>query len=143
MSAVLRGRNDSKAKSFARWPVFIIANAALLLVIGASTVRETYRGWTVDREIQALGAKAESLESRRSELETLAQELVSPERVEHEARARLGMKKPEERVIVLEGYSADVSSGNLASAGYSDRKEDLRSNPEKWKEYFFKEHANN
>lgn len=142
MNAASKGKNVTRLKILAKWPVFLIANAALLLVIGASTARETYRGWTVDREIQALGAKAESLESRRFELEALAQELVSPERVEREARSRLGMKKSEERVIVLEGYSAKATSGDLASAGYGEIDRDRRSNPEKWREYFFRARAN-
>ncbi|MBI4138583.1 septum formation initiator family protein [Candidatus Uhrbacteria bacterium] len=138
MTARRSGRERSPLKALARWPVFLIGNVALLTVIGASTVRETYRGWTVDREIQALESQAASMEGRRMQLASLTEQFVSSERVEFEARTRLGMKKPDERVVVLQGFSAGSPSGDAAAAGYPDAPADPRSNPEKWRDYFFR-----
>jgi cell division protein FtsB len=124
-----------------RLPAFLIVNVALLLVFGVSTVRESYRGWTVDREIRALEAQASALEGRKLELETLTKELGSNDRIEYEARARLGQKKPGERVIVLEGYSASATwTGGAAEVIEADENamEAPRSNPERWWRYFFR-----
>lgn len=126
-------------KSVARWPVFLLANAALLLVIGASTIRETYRGWTVDHEIRALEAQAASLEGRKSALETLTKDLVSNDRVEYEARARLDLKKAGERVIILEGtiptgtWKGEGAQEPIMPTTYTAEE----SNASRWLRYFF------
>lgn len=140
-------RHSSKSsprswRAIVRWPVFLLANFALLFVIGVSTVRETYRGWTVDREIRALEAHAASLEGRKTQLDTLAKELVSAERIEFEARVRLGRKLPGERVIVLQGVS---TTSSWAGHTVDDRSiQDVTAitsmtNPERWWRYFFHE----
>lgn len=128
-------------RSLVRWPAFLLANVALLCIIGVSTVRETYRGWTADREINALEAQAAALEGNKLELEALAKDLVSSDRIEYEARARLGMKKPGERVIVLEGFSTSAT-WSAGQAGTPAADEDAAapmptSNPERWWAYFF------
>jgi cell division protein FtsL len=135
-------KNESHAlQKLAKWPVFLIANASLLLVVGVSTVRETYLGWTVDREIHALEAQASTLEGRKMQLQSLADELVSPDRVEYDARARLELKKPGERVVILQGVSSTSTWSGTAS-GWGEKEGgttlDVRSNPERWKDYFFK-----
>jgi len=137
MSQHLEGRG-SKLASKAKWPLFLVANAALLLVIGVSTVRETYQGWSVDREISALEQKAQSLEGRRSELTVLAAQMQSPDYVEREARAKLGLQKPGEHVVVLQGVSTVTSadwSEHLADAAPA-APADRTSNPERWWQYF-------
>jgi len=123
-------------RKFLRLPVFLIANLALFLLIGISTIRETYRGWTVDKEISALQSQAESLEGKKNKLAELTQTLSSPERVELDARSRLGWKKDGERVYVLAGYQA--------KSGTTDTEDSLilpqlehKSNPRLWLEYFF------
>ncbi|MCI0479618.1 septum formation initiator family protein [Candidatus Uhrbacteria bacterium] len=127
-------------RTIVRLPIFLLANVALLLVIGASTVRETYRGWTVDREIGALEAQAMELEGRKTQLERLAQDLISPDRVEYDARARLGRALPGERVIVLQGYSA-TATWDAASPAVAERTSlasgRASSNPARWWAYFF------
>jgi cell division protein FtsL len=127
-------------RSIVRLPIFLLANVALLLIVGVSTVRETYRGWTVDREIRALDAQASMLEGRKTQLETLAQDLVSPDRVEYEARSRLGRKLPGERVIVLQGISSTTTwSGDAdgTDQGTGTERTDTKSNPARWWAYFF------
>lgn len=127
-------------RKIVRWPAFLLANVALLFIIGVSTVRETYRGWSVDREISALESQAVALESGKSKLETLALELASPERVEYEARARLGRKKSGERVIVLEGFTNATWSSDQEADIVGDEVSNINeqaSNPARWWAYFF------
>lgn len=126
-------------RTMARWPAFLLANATLLLVIGASTIRETYRGWSVDREIHALESQAIALEGRRSALESLTKDLVSKDRVEYDARAKLGLKQPGERVIILEGVSPTGTwSGDDSGASVSAvPTEQTETNVQRWWRYFF------
>jgi len=127
-----------------RLPAFLIVNVVILFVLGVSTVRESYRGWTVDREIRALEAQAKSLEGHKFELEGLTKELTSPDRIEYEARARFGQKKPGERVVILEGYSASGTwtgtAGDVEEEAASPVDE-VVSNPVRWWRYFFR-HTN-
>ena len=54
------------------------------------------------RSLRALEAEFKTLEARRNELETEIRELtVNPRAVEEEARRKLWLMKPDEKVIVL------------------------------------------
>lgn len=123
--------------SKAKWPLFLLANLALVFVVGVSTVRETYRGWAVDQEIRTLEQKAQALEGRRSELTVLASQMQSPSYVEREARAKLGLQKPGENVVVLDGVTATVTSSWQVDVATIPSKPDERlSNPQRWWRYF-------
>jgi hypothetical protein len=122
------------------WPLVLLGSLALLLVLGAATVRESYRGWRVDSEIRAMEEQADALEGRNAKLRELARVLQSPERLEVEARTRLGLRQSGEKVAVLSGL---VATGTWQSAVVLDVVEDPpaieRSNPQLWLQYFFKE----
>jgi cell division protein FtsB len=123
----------------AKWPLFLLANIAILFVVGMSTVRETYRGWSVDREIQALESKAEALEGRRSELASFAEKIQSNQYLEREARAKLNLQKPGEHVIILEGVApANLEWSSIDITPEPPAAADMRSNPERWWDYFTK-----
>ncbi len=118
-----------------RWPVFLIFNLALLLFVGISTVRETYRGYSLEKEIASLESKADSLEAKKMKLVQLTESLATPEKVEYEARARLGWKKPGETVYVMQGFEA--AGQNPAADIISEPKPLEESNPRLWFKYFF------
>lgn len=109
---------------------------ALFLLIGVSTLRETMRGWTVDSEIRALEAQAESLEGRKLKLMELTQSLTSPEQVEREARQRLGWKKDGENVVVLSGFDAS-SSRPTDTLGVAMARDMAPSSLALWWKFFF------
>ncbi len=134
-----RGKSEPpKWKTVIHWPVFLAANIAILLLIGVSTVRETYKGWTVDREIHALDQQATALEGRKSKLMELTQSLTATDTLDVEARERLGWKKPDERVIVLSGWEAPTSAPKDITAFADIPSERLTTpNPELWWDYFF------
>ncbi|MEO5927959.1 MAG: septum formation initiator family protein [Patescibacteria group bacterium] len=134
------GKTPRNWRTIVRLPAFLIVNAALLLVIGISTVRESYRGWSVDHEIHALEAQASTLEGQKIQLDALTKQLGSPDHIDYEARAKLGQKKPGERVVVLEGY--ETSATWTGQAGQDDTLLDAptiepKTNPERWWSYFF------
>ena len=127
-------------KRILKLPAFLAANLAVLLLVGVSTVRESYRNWSVDREIRALDAQASTLEGHKLKLMELKDKLSSPDTVELEARSRLGWKKDGERVFVLSGYRATTDT----VIGYGTDEFAVlppetgpHSNPERWMHYFF------
>ena len=116
----------------------LIGSVVLVFVIGAATVRESYRGWKVDREIKALEAQADELEGRNAKLKELARTLQSSERLEVEARTRLGLRQPGEHVVVLTGLAATGSwQGSFALDVVPSTPEVERTNPQLWADYFF------
>ncbi len=123
-----------------RWPAFLLANAAIFLLVGVSTLRETYNGWTVERQISALQEQAQSLEGRKMKLVQLTQSLASPEHVELEARERLGWKKDGERVFVMNGYQPTTTTTPASEPDvFLPTTEVFPSNPQLWWNYLFKQ----
>ncbi|MEN9557986.1 MAG: Septum formation initiator [Candidatus Parcubacteria bacterium] len=121
------------------WPLVLLGSVVLALLVGTATVRESYRGWKVDREIQALEAQADALEGRNGTLRELARALQSPERLEVEARARLGLRQPGESVVVVSGLAVTSSwEGGFALDVVEPPVATPRSNPERWFDYFFR-----
>jgi hypothetical protein len=134
MRGATSGNQPSTIRNLLRLPAFLIANVALFLLIGISTARETYRGWTVDKEIHALQANAETLEGRKLQLFELTNSLNSPEQVELDAR-RLGWKKEGEQVAVLTGYHPTSVALNVQTS--LPPEPEAVSNPKLWFNYFF------
>ncbi len=123
----------------ARWPLLVAASGTLFLVVGVSTVRETYREYQVDQEIRQMQGQIEQYEGRKLSLVELLTRLDSQEALDKEARTRLGLRKPGERVIILQG-------SNGVQATWQDEVQaqpvnqivlDMRSNPKRWFDYFF------
>ncbi len=127
-------RAGSAGRTVVRWSFILCLNVAILLLVGVSTIRETYQGWKVDQEIDTMRAEANALEGRRAELANLIQQLNSPEVIDREARERLDLRKPNERVVVVDPQALSSSTVNLASP---DLSESSASNPRKWFAYFF------
>lgn len=123
---------------FTRWPLIIAGSVLLLVLLGTATIRESYRGWQVDQEINSLERQADALEGRNKRLTEIAQALQSPERVEVEARKRLGEQQPGEHVVVLDGFAASGTwSSNLQLDVVVEKPEQPVSNSEQWIRYFF------
>ncbi|MFA6429133.1 MAG: septum formation initiator family protein [Patescibacteria group bacterium] len=127
-----------KTKRFARWSVIIAANVAILFVVGISTIRESYRDWSVDKEIRDLQQQVDSLEGKRLNVTGLIGQLQSTDVIDKEARARLGMQKPGERVAIIRESGASTEARALAEQPRDEHAPRAdTSNPEKWFTYFF------
>ena len=125
------------AGRFARWSLIILANLAILLVVGISTVRETYQGWKVDQEMRDLQSQVDQLQGKHLDLSQVIRKLSAVDSVDEEARARLGMQKPGEKVVVLQGTDVQVTDDSRLDAVPSQPSADNKGNPQKWFEYFF------
>ena len=124
----------------AKWPLIFLISCVLFLAVGISTVRETFRVWQVDQDIKSLQAQVDFLEGKKMKFMDLMQRLDSTEALDKEARARLGLRKPGERVIVVAGLgdTGDAASTQAQPVGQTERSQ--LSNAQKWWQYFF--HAN-
>ena len=121
-----------------RWSLIMAGCGALLLVLGVSTVRESYREWRVDQEIRDLQAQVEAFEHRKLELTEIIQRFQSAETLDREARLRLGLRKPGERVVILrDGGNAPAWNAPQNFSGPSEGAVST-SNLTKWFRYFFR-----
>jgi len=132
-------RSTGSALGIVRWPLLVAASGTLFLVVGISTIRETYREWQVDQEIHQMQAQIEQYEGRKLSLVELLARLDSDEALDKEARTRLGLRKPGERVIILQGGDGLQASwqDDVQTAVAKVAAADLRSNPRRWLDYFF------
>lgn len=121
--------------------MILAANGALLFIVGVSTVRETYRRWQVDQEVSSLQSQVEALERKKLDLSDMIQTLDSQDTVDKEARLRLGLQKPGERVFIVEAdHTASPSWKDptaLATSTPMVESSVGQSNPHKWFAYFF------
>lgn len=84
-------------------------------------------------EIARLQNEAEALEGRNLEILELSRELTTEEFMEREARLRLGMQKPGEKVLVV-GNTGELRSRDIeVKAPGASR----RANAKRWWYYFF------
>ena len=138
MRGPVKEKSSFSWKSILRWPAFLLANAAVFMLVGVSTLRETYHGWTVEHQIASLESQAQNLEGRKMKLVQITRSLASPEHVELEARERLGWKKDGERVFVLSGLQTATTSAQLQGQDiFLPTDEAFPSNPHLWWNYLF------
>ena len=130
-------KTGSGTKRLARWTVVLIANIVILLVVGVSSVRETYQGWKVDQQMKNLQGQVADLDSKRLQLSDVLHKLNSLDTIDEEARARLGMQKPGEKVVVLRGTDINAADPEQAAPPAEAPDDAPGSNPKRWLDYFF------
>lgn len=122
-----------------RWPVLFALLSAIVFFVGASTVRETYRGWKVDQEIEGLKSQVSQLESQKHSMTDLLGRMKTDSYIEQEARLRFNLKKPGEHVVLFEEGDANARMAwSEGSATGTDQAppERPQSIPRRWVQYF-------
>lgn len=122
-----------------RWPVLFALLVAIVFFVGASTIRETYRGWKVDQEIEGLKSQVTQLESQKHSMTELLGKMKTDSYIEQEARLRFNLKKPGEHVVLFEEGDANArmawSEGSASGTGHVAPIEN-HSTPARWLQYF-------
>lgn len=129
----------AKTSPAKRWSLLVLVTILLFGFVSVSTVRETYREWKFDQELVRMQQEIEQLEGRKLELAELLARLDSPDALDKEARTRLNLKKPGERVIILRGFdgvSSTWSETDMVSPQVTSSTAEL-TNPQRWLHYFF------
>lgn len=122
-----------------RWPVLFALLAAIVFFVCASTVRETYRGWKVDQEIEGLKNQVAQLESQKHSMTALLDTMQTDSYVEQEARLRFNLKRPGERVVLFDEGTANqplVWSETGTSTAALAQTAAPQSIPKRWLSYF-------
>jgi hypothetical protein len=118
----------------ASWWIVLIAGT-LVVIFAVAMVREGLKSREVRRQIKVLREAVVAEEERHKSLGELIGYLSSPTFQEREARLKLGLKKPDERVYLVPPGSDQQVIGDGDSGGGSAQ-EDL-SIPQRWWTYFF------
>jgi cell division protein FtsB len=85
-----------------RWRYLFIVNLMIVLFLSLSLGREVVRNKTIANEIAVLQGQATDLVTENLAINELQSALQSESFIEREARLKLGMKKPGERVVVIQ-----------------------------------------
>ncbi len=107
----------------------IVVLISLFLV---SLIKETYRNYKVNKEIEKLRSDIEVLRNENSELNYLIDYLNTDYFVEKEARLKFGMKKDGEKVFDIEGNVKNEQTMKESEKSLEDI-----SNIKKWWNYLF------
>jgi len=118
---------------------FMVVNLIILLFIGMSFGREFYRDYEIQSEIDALRLESEKLAAHNLEISKLNDSLETETFLEEEARLKLGLSKPGERLVVVLDEGPETISLDLGhDDGMISREElDNVTNPERWYYYYF------
>ena len=131
-------KNKSWIKS--RW--FLIITLSVFALISISLIKEFYRSYQINKEIENLQNEILALEGENQEIADFVEYLKTDAYFEQQARLKFGLKSDGEKVIVLQGEDENGTTIGSEEEGsifgfntHGDEKN--RSNPVKWFNYFF------
>lgn len=133
-----RRSQDGVFKRFFGSRLFLIIAIIILALVALSYARAYYQDFKIRQQITALQAEVKQLEKKKLESMEILEYVTSDAFVEEKARTELNMKKPGERVIVIDDSSlleippVDISQ-DLATNAVANTQ---LSNPMKWWYYF-------
>jgi cell division protein FtsB len=113
---------------------FIFFLLVVLVLIAVALGRESYRYFKVNQDIKNLEEKIEELKKSNEELIGLEEYFQSEDFLEKQARLKLNLTKPGEKVIIIKQIEQDLG---LTEETIGIAKE--LSNVQKWWKYFFGE----
>lgn len=85
---------------------FLLGAFVIAAILAVSFGRAFYRDYEIRQQIRALQAKVDDLERKKLESLNLLEYVKSEAYVEDVARQQLGLKKPGERVIIVDAATS-------------------------------------
>lgn len=128
-------REKRKFKEYFMLKRVLFANLVLFGILAYGFSGEYFRNRALEVEIERLESQAQTIESRNSELAELGKRFANPEAIEREARVKLGLRKPGESVIILQGETPAADERTTDDDSRSNGA--ALKNPQKWWRYFF------
>ncbi len=134
-----RNKQDEKKTGITFFSsLFFLAGLGVLVLIGISLGRETYRKRQIQKEIEGLQSEIQKMNQENGDLSNLISYLSTQEFQEKEAREKLNLQKEDEKLIILkkEAESAKARQETQApgDAAFSDQS---TPNWKKWLAHFF------
>jgi cell division protein FtsB len=130
--------------------IFLFFISFALIGLAISVGRESYNKYQLTKEINRLKSEIERIEGRNQQLSNLMEYFKEGSYLEKEARLKLNLKKPNEKVIIISGDESKglaenyENKGTPALAGKDlpkdrtpERTSEEGTNFWKWWEYFF------
>lgn len=111
---------------------FIFFLLIILILVAVALGRESYRNFRVNQNIKDLENTIEELKANNEELIGLQEYFQSEEFLEKQARLKLNLTKPGEKVIIIKQIEGDLEE-IVQQQGIAKE----FSNVQKWWEYFF------
>ena len=127
--------------------VFLFFVFIILIVLTINLAQESYKKYQLKKEISELKLEIDRLEGNKEQLSNLMEYFKNDSYLEQEARVKLNLKKPGEKVVILSRDSVTndnvkvSQSGALEIGNQEIELEDIdleMANYWKWWEYFFK-----
>lgn len=136
-----RHRENTNASSKIFSGLFFVAGLVILVSIGISLGKETYKKRQVQKEIEGLQSQIKQLDQENGDLANLISYLSTQEFQEKEAREKLNLQKDNEQMIVLKKELAVKQESQKSSDQPEDITEDNSPNWQKWMKYFFEKRS--
>lgn len=134
----IRNEGKKSAKFFSG--LFLATGLSILVMIGMSLGKETYRKRQIQKEIENLQAEIQKINQENIELSNLISYFSSQEFQEKEARENLNLQKEDEKMIILRKdaiiLNEEKSDGDERNLPVQENK---TPNWQKWLEFFFAE----
>ena len=126
---------DSKA--------FLVLGAVVFILICISLIKVWSRHRQIANEVSSLQDQIAKIENNNKELADLLNYFDSNEFVEKEARSKMNLQKPGEKVVIIsdQGNFLPNQAGSTATQdliGANGQRVATAGNSEKWWNYFFK-----
>ncbi|MFH1938302.1 MAG: septum formation initiator family protein [Patescibacteria group bacterium] len=127
--------------------VFLFLIFIILIILTINLSQESYKKYQLKKEISELKLEIDRLEGSKQQLSNLMEYFKNDSYLEQEARVKLNLKKPGEKVVILSRDSVTddnvkvSQSGALTTENQEIELEDIDleiANYWKWWEYFFK-----
>lgn len=116
--------------------IFLLFFAAVLIFTVHAFYREFVRRYNLEQEVKKLQIEVEEADKKNQDLTDTLKYLQTSSFTEEEARVKLGLQKPGEKVIIIDDGKTDIVNdreGDPAAISSS-----YWQNLHKWYEYFFK-----
>jgi cell division protein FtsB len=123
----------SKKILYSKPSVFFLLLILIFAVIALG--RESYRYFKINQEIKNLEQRIENIEKSNEELSEIREYYQSEEFLEKEARLKLNLTKPGEKLIIIKQIEEDLEE----RIGEKEVIAKEISNIQKWWNYFFGE----
>ena len=150
---IQRALRKNSIKKFLSSKVFLFFIVLALIGLTINVGRESYRKYQLTKEINSLKSETERIEGKNQQLTNLLEYFKEESYLEKEARLKLNLKKPGEKIVVISGdknqdtaRSPELVQENTGMSALTGEDpavgRPLESNLEesnfwKWWEYFF------
>jgi cell division protein FtsB len=136
-------RNSVRHRSWFTSKWFLIMVLIIFVLVTIALAKEFYRSHQINKEIAQLQDEIQELEGKNSDFSQFVEFLKTDVYLEEQARIKLGMKAPGEKVVVLKENASEFVQGAegdtksfVNSSGQIEKSKSKNSS--NWWSYFWK-----